>query len=153
MNIEPHMQNIIKKQAGFTLIEVMIALVLLAAGLLALMTMQIVSIKANAFSSEMTYTAMLAQHKLEELKNLPSTDTKLQTGNHPLTAEAADPWYRAQDNKGISYNITHRVWNNSPAANMTRIQLTIQWIGSAAGQQSTQTYTASFSTVLSSLTP
>lgn len=149
MSIKTNTRNkSIKNQTGFTLIEVMIALVILAAGLLGLMTMQIVSIKANSFSSEMTYTSMLAQQKLEELNNLPSTDTKLQSGNHPTGAESA-AWYQAQDNKGMLYTISHKVWNNSPAANMTRIQLTVQWTGSTAGQQATQAYSATFSTVIS----
>ena len=71
MNIRKH---VIRAQSGFTLIEVMIALVILAAGLLALSTMQIVSIRSNAFSSEMTYSTMLAQQRIEILRNLDYSD-------------------------------------------------------------------------------
>jgi len=55
----------------------MIAVVVLAVGLLALMAMQVVSIKANAFSSEMTYSTMLAQQQLETLRNLTFTHADL----------------------------------------------------------------------------
>ena len=136
-----------KNSNGFTLIEVMIAAVILAAGILALATMQIVSIRSNAFSSEMTYTSMLVQQKLEELKNLPSTDTKLEGGNHPLGSESSDPWYQEQDNRGFTYNIGHNVQIDTPATNMTRISMTIQWQGSAPGQSSF-THSATFTTIL-----
>ena len=147
MSIETHKKVMSKEQSGFTLIEVMIALVILAVGILALGTMQIVSIRSNAFSSEMTYTSMLAQQKLEELKNLPSTDTRLQAGNHPNGTETGNPWYQAQDNRGFTYNIGHNVQIDTPATNMTRISMTIQWQGSAPGQPSF-THSATFTTIL-----
>jgi type IV pilus assembly protein PilV len=140
------MSYFLKNSDGFTLIEVMIAAVILAAGILALATMQIVSIRSNAFSSEMTYTSMLAQQKLEELKNLPSNDVKLEAGNHPDGTED-ETWYEEKDNRGFTYEISHDVQNDIPAENMTRISMTIQWQGSAPGQPSF-THSATFTTIL-----
>lgn len=71
---------------GFTLIEVLIGLVILAIGLLAVAGMQLISIKGNYFSSSLTQATILAQDKMEELKNLPyanlssGQDTKNQSG-------------------------------------------------------------------------
>jgi len=139
------MSFVSQQSQGFTLIEVMISLVILAVGLLALGTMQIVSIRANAFSSEMTYTSMLAQEKFEELKNLADTDIKLQEGDHPDGTEPA-AWYQEQDNRGFTYLISHTVQHDIPAENMTKIEMTIQWQGSAPGQPSL-THSATFTTV------
>jgi len=147
-----------RQSKGFTLIEVMIALVVLAVGLLALGAMQIVSIRANAFSSEMTYATMLAQSRLEELKNVPFTDTKLQptaapfgSPSHPLAAEEGDPWYEAQDSQGYKYTIAHWVEDNTPATDMRTITLRINWMGAPAGSATEDTevlFTTRFSTVI-----
>lgn len=56
---------------GFSLLEVLIGLVILAIGLLAIAGMQITAIKGNYFSKSVTEATVLAQDKLEELKNLP----------------------------------------------------------------------------------
>ena len=73
----------LKKQKGFTLIEVLISLIIFAVGLLAIAGMQITSIKGNHFSSNVTQAAVLAQNKLEYLKNLPFEDPKLDGGQPP----------------------------------------------------------------------
>ncbi len=110
---------------GFTLIEVMFAVVILAVGLLALMAMQIVSIKANAFSSEMTYSTMLAQQQLETLENLPFDDPDL-TGATP----PADPTLHTlplplMDGKGGSYTVSWEVENTT--TNRKKITLSVVW--------------------------
>ena len=131
----------IKEQSGFTLIEVMIAVVILAVGLLALGTMQIVSIRANAFSTEMTYSTMLAQQQLETLKNLAFTDPDL-TATPPLHT------LLAVIEKGASYSVSWEVANTT--ANMKTIDLTVQWqslrLGDAADQAS---ITTSMQTIIS----
>ncbi len=67
---------------GFSLIEVLVGLVLLAIGLLAIAGMQITSVRGNFFSSNMTQASILAQDRLETLRNLPFADAALITGNH-----------------------------------------------------------------------
>jgi len=133
-------------QSGFTLIEVMIALVILAVGLLALATMQIVSIRANAFSSEMTYATMLAQSKLEQIRNMdyddddltPSTVTTDQVSASALT-------------KGMAYTVETTVSaDDVPATNMKTVTMEIKWTGAPAGSagQSTVDFAAQFNTVI-----
>ena len=58
------------KQDGFTLIEVLVAITILAVGLLALALMQTTAIKANALSSKSTMATQLAQDRLETFKNI-----------------------------------------------------------------------------------
>lgn len=71
-----------RKQKGFTLIEVVAGLVILAIGLLAIAAMQITSTKGTYFSSNVTRATIFAQDKLEYLKNLSYSDSQLNAGRH-----------------------------------------------------------------------
>ena len=64
----PHMKG--KKQEGYTLIEILIAIAILAFGLLAVATMQVTAIKTNAIASGISQGLTLGQAKVEELMNL-----------------------------------------------------------------------------------
>ena len=57
-------------------------LVLLAIGLLAIAGMQVTSVRGNFFSSNMTQASILAQDRLEILRNLAFDDPALTAGNH-----------------------------------------------------------------------
>ena len=131
-----------KAQKGFTLIEVMIALVILATGLLALMTMQIVSIRANAFSSEMTYSTILGQRQLETLKYEGFSHSDLTAGNHTYTPSppSLPPLV---DSKGATYSMSWTVTDTT--ANMKTINLTVTW---QSRQQGTEAETATITTNL-----
>jgi prepilin-type N-terminal cleavage/methylation domain-containing protein len=148
MNINTHWKNIImKERSGFTLIEVMIALTILAVGLLALATMQIVSIRGNAFSTEMTYATMLAQSRLEQLRNTPYASIP-PTGGTPLTV----PIPATATSKGIPYTIERSVdfLNDDPDTNMKLITLVVRWTGAPAGTsgQTTVQFRTTFTTVI-----
>jgi prepilin-type N-terminal cleavage/methylation domain-containing protein len=54
---------------GFTLMEVMIAIVVLSVALLALAGLQIISIRGNSFGNNMTEAITLAKDLMEEMKN------------------------------------------------------------------------------------
>lgn len=56
------------KQQGFTLLEVLIALVVATIGLLSLSAMQISAIKANGMSNRATQSVFLAQDMIERIK-------------------------------------------------------------------------------------
>jgi type IV pilus assembly protein PilV len=131
-----------RQSEGFTLIEVMIALVILAVGLLALMTLQIVSIRANAFSSEMTYAGMLAQSRLERIRNTPYDNVNPGTVTDTVDATTST--------KGMAYTVQTTVDDNTPATDMKTITLRIDWTGTPAGSAggSTANFTTSFITVI-----
>ena len=56
-------------ERGFTLIEVMVAILILTIGLLSLAQMMALATNANALSGRMTATAALAKEQLELLAN------------------------------------------------------------------------------------
>jgi len=60
----------ILQEEGYTLIEILIAIAILAFGLLAVATMQVTAIKTNAIASGISQGLTLGQTKVEELMNL-----------------------------------------------------------------------------------
>jgi len=133
---------LLKKGEGFTLLEVMIALVILSVGLLGLAALQLVSIKNNAFSSEMTYATMLAQQHAEILKSRAFTDSDLTAGQHSATGSS----------KGVQYTVAWNVTDNTPDTDMKTINLTVQWTslrqGAADQTDEQKTVTAQLRTII-----
>src|SRR4030065_75044 len=70
------------QQRGFTLIEVLVSLIILAIGLLAIAGMQVTSTRSNFSSKNLTQGTYVAQDGLEFLKNLPFNSPQLQAGNY-----------------------------------------------------------------------
>ena len=65
------------KNEGFTILEILIAITILAFGLLAIATMQVSSIKGNSLAIGITEGITLAQDKAEELTRLAYDDALL----------------------------------------------------------------------------
>jgi type IV pilus modification protein PilV len=57
-------------QQGFSMVEVLVAILLLTVGLLALAKMQTHAVASNSFGSQLTAATFLAQDKVEELRLL-----------------------------------------------------------------------------------
>lgn len=128
-----------KKDEGFTILEVMIALVVLSIGLLGLGALQLVAIKGNSFSSEMTYATMLAQQQAETLKNHAYTDADLTQGTHSAVGSS----------KGVQYTVTWNVTDDTPDTNMKTVNLTVRWTSLRQGTQSeADTVTARLRTII-----
>jgi type IV pilus assembly protein PilV len=79
-----------RKQSGFSLIEVMVAVVILTVGLLALAQLMVIATNSNALSGRMTSSAAIAKERLELLKAAPFyTDVNTRTIN-PLLLPGGD---------------------------------------------------------------
>jgi type IV pilus assembly protein PilV len=70
------------KQKGFTLIEVLIGLIILAIGVLAVAGMQITSIIGTSFSNNLSQASVIAQDRIEFLKGLPLNNAQLNDGTY-----------------------------------------------------------------------
>jgi type IV pilus assembly protein PilV len=67
---------------GFTLIEVLVGLVILAIGVLAIAGMQVTSVRGNFFSHYLTQASYVGQDRLETLDNMSYDSLELSAGNH-----------------------------------------------------------------------
>ncbi len=61
----------LKQEAGFTLVEVLVAIFLLATAVLGAAAMTAAIITGNAYSGRVSQASILAQDKMEELMGLP----------------------------------------------------------------------------------
>lgn len=79
-------QSSLNNNKGFTLIEVMIAIVVLAIGLLGAGAMQVAAIKGNANSSNLTEATNLAAAQVENILSWSAGDARLADNeNVPFT--------------------------------------------------------------------
>lgn len=104
------------KQSGFSLIEVLIAMAILAISLLAAATMQLGSIRNNASGNMVTQANMLAKAQMEVLKNTADVTT---------LADGAENNIDADGQPGGIYNRSWMVTNMGTTAR--RITVTVEW--------------------------
>lgn len=135
-----------QEEKGFTLIEIMVAITILAFGILALATMQIAAIHGNSSAKEMTEASTIAQNKLDELISLPFDDVQLDDTNgnglagldSPTVNEviAAGPALIPTGGSGpdyaqqISPDGTRNYflyWNVRPGFNLKTISVIVAW--------------------------
>ena len=125
-------------QKGFTIIEIMIAIVILAIGLLSVASMQINAIKGNKFSDNITCALTLAEDKMEELLGLDYNNPELEdtvVGNNSDLSRIDPGWIDRQelniDEAGRSNaGKFRRVWNiadNGPVENNKTITVIVTW--------------------------
>ena len=96
---------------GFTLIEVLIAIVILSVGLLGMASLTVGIIKGNKLSNDLTTATTLAQDKMEDIKRIK------ETGYSNVVAETkavcSSPY--------TEYKREVLVTNDSPATNMKTV--------------------------------
>lgn len=112
-------------QRGMTLVEIMVAMILLAIALAWLAPLMVVSIRSNRLGADLTRATTLAQDKFEEFKN--------KSHNYLL----ANP--SGQDTVGTlirSWTITEE----DGQTDLLRIVLTLDWIDQDGGDHQ-QTFT------------
>ena len=108
--------DLASNQDGFSLIEILIAMAILALAMLAAATMQIGSIRNNASGNTVTQASMLAKAQMEVLKNTPDIEDIADGNEFNIDADGQPD--------GI-YNRYWRVVNRG--ANARRITVTVEW--------------------------
>ena len=102
--------NILMKLKGFTMIEILIALVILSIAFLSLAGLMVQTTKNNSFGGRMTEAATFAQDKLEELR--ASSWVAITSGSDHMNSN------------GMDYA---RNWNVVTNGNLRTITFTISW--------------------------
>jgi len=141
------MMEMKKSQKGFTLMEVMVAIVVLSIGIFAVGTMQIRAMRANQYARELTEAVTLAQKQIEEMMFWDYDDARLTDGdgvdagtaglgNNPDDRDPAkqkEPDERHPNNpirqEGVAqtYNLYWNVVEDSPITNTKTIAVIVTW--------------------------
>ena len=100
---------------GFTLLEVMIAMVILAVSLLGLAGLQMVSLNSNSLASQITEATTLAQDRLERLITTPFANLSGGGGGNVTGAT------------GVTYNVQWTVNPDPPVGSRANVTVTVQW--------------------------
>jgi len=135
-------------QNGFTLTEVMIALVVLLIGVLGWIAFTWMTSKGTTFSREENAATFLAQSKMEELKQVAITDNQLKDdGNTTDLENVLTPDHINQDpgtvnstqtnlpinsegQTGQKDSIYYRIWNiaaDNPATGLKTVAVIVRW--------------------------
>lgn len=127
----------LQNKDGFTLIEVMIALVLLMVAMLAVGTMQITAIRGNAFGKEMQMAIVVGREVLERVMSAPYNNVVAGSvqglpGLGIQEKVAPDP-----ANPGFQYTRTWNVANNTPFINAATVTTTVSWDDTSGEHQIT----------------
>ena len=110
----------LRKEDGFTLIEVLIALTIFAVGLLAVAAMQTSAIKMNSNAGKLTNLSTWGMDKIEELSALPYSDPLLDSAGNPHQEISGD------------YTISWTVIDDNPATSIKNITITVTGRGKTA---------------------
>jgi type IV pilus assembly protein PilV len=121
----------LRGKEGFSLIEVLVALVILAVGLLGLALFQTTAIKGNAIASKWTVATELAQDRLERFRHV-SWDNSFASSNTGgfTTGPPPQPNYAnlpgaAGDNTIVRGTRYYRVWYVNPTPSSSNSFTTI----------------------------
>ena len=112
----------IRNANGFTLIEALVAVAVMAIVVSGLASMGVTTIQADTQSRRVSAATALAQAKLEELHGLRRSNTAWTVGSHSQTGldENAEP--------GGSYTRQWTVQNNyNGFSKLSRVTVTVSW--------------------------
>ena len=113
-------------ESGFSLIEVLVAIAILAIGLLAIGSMQLATVRNTTNSNTITQAIMLANQKMEEVKNTPDFTT---------LADEDEENIDANGNPGGIYTRRTRISNPPDIAGITtptsdfarKVEIQVEW--------------------------
>jgi type IV pilus modification protein PilV len=122
---------------GFSLIELLVAIVLIAVGSLATITMQQTAVKKNSLTDTRQTAAQLAREILETVRqtNYVSTDLNTTSGSFITLSGATRPGLiQGTTNPGNVFTRQLKVADNTPINNVKKIQVQVTWNQSGVSQ-------------------
>jgi type IV pilus modification protein PilV len=103
------------QQDGFTLMEVLVAMLLLTIGLLGVANLTIGVIKGNSYSKNVTTATVVAQQQIEQAQRLGYTNSNSLAGSATVSMG------------GTSFTRNTTVTDGSPATNMKSVSVAVSW--------------------------
>ena len=106
-----------RKSSGFTLLEVLVAMVILTVGLLGMASLCVGIIKGNEFSKEISSATTCAREKVEDIERMGFANT---------TAGTVTEGYGSISNY-TEYKRETIITSNTPVTGMQSVQVTVYW--------------------------
>jgi prepilin-type N-terminal cleavage/methylation domain-containing protein len=109
--------RIFSNTAGFTLIEILIAAMIISIASLGVASLTVGIIRGNSFSKQVTMATTLAQDQLENVKRLGYTNSS--------SAVGTEDYGSIQDY--TAFKRVTSVTNNTPSTNISTVNVTVYW--------------------------
>lgn len=125
----------LSKEKGFSLVEMMVAVCIMAIAFAGLATMEIACINGNSIASNVTMGITLAQDKMEELNSVDYNDPRVDDVNASNNADLrndanVDFSETGIDEEGKPGGIYDRIWNiaeDTPSTGQKTIVVLVTW--------------------------
>ena len=118
MRTQPGAKTLNADNKGFTLIEVLIAILILSVGLLGMASLTVAIINGNKFSNNLSTATTLAQDKMEDIRRVGYANAASET-----KATMSSPY--SDYKRGVT------VTADSPATDMKTVSVKIYWGGAS----------------------
>ena len=132
--------------AGYSLLEALVAVVVLAIGIIGFAMLQTTNIQSNAYARRVTEATVLLQEQIEILSTLPWGDPSVSdnngNGGNATVGYGLNAVEAAADNSTTvgSYTISWNVADDIPFNNTKTIRLIATWTESQGGKNVTMDY-------------
>ena len=124
----------LRNNQGFTLLEVLAAISILTFGLLAVASMQVATIRGNAFAIGTTESTTWATDEMEKLMGLPWDDALLQDTDGDGAGGLVDTGANADQGPVTRgpYTVYWNIADNVPATNTKTLCVVVTWVDHGA---------------------
>jgi type IV pilus assembly protein PilV len=124
-----HRSSRLRRRAGFTILEALIAMSILGVGLLALAAMQLFALRGGESGRRTTEAAAIAETRMEQLQRATWTDVA-PTGGWTAASTLSSP-----GQSGVEYNVKWRIADVVAGATRS-IDVQVTWTEPQRGSRS-----------------
>jgi prepilin-type N-terminal cleavage/methylation domain-containing protein len=134
----------VRKRGGFTLIEMMFAMVIMAAGLLAMLAVQVQALQQGRYGRHTTEAMQIGRDQMERFMRLPWGDVSVQ----PVAWTVPVPVTLAVQNDGgavaqQTFNVSWRIQAAAFEPNARTVDIDVTWIENDVGASFPRRYVLS----------